>query len=106
MRGAKQIEKIMLEISDLRRREILHLRSVCHPGGGGGASTLIFSYIGRLGLLLFFCFCFCCFLFFFWGGGSKFCISIISGVFRRIFCGYFCGSSQHWTVLRAHNYKF
>ena len=36
MRGAKQIEKIMLEISDLRRREILHLRSVCHPDGGRG----------------------------------------------------------------------
>ena len=70
MRGAKQIEKIMLEISDLRRREILHLRSVCHPGGGG-ASTLIFSYIGRLGLLFFFCFCFCCFLFFL-GGGQNF----------------------------------
>ena len=45
MRGAKQKE--MFEISDLRRREILHLRFVC-PGGG----TLIFSYIRWLRLFL------------------------------------------------------
>ena len=44
MRGAKQKETF--EISDLRR-DILHFRSVCPLGGGGGGS-LIFSYIGRL----------------------------------------------------------
>ena len=46
MSGAKQKE--MFEISDLRRRETLHLRSVCPPGG----CTLMFSYICRL--MLFF----------------------------------------------------
>ena len=54
MRGAKQKE--MFEISDLRRREILHLRSVCpcvtQRGEGGGGGTLIFSYIRRPGLFL------------------------------------------------------
>ena len=61
MKGAKQKERF--EISDLRRRETLHFRSVCtfvHQwggGGGGGGGTLIFSYIRRLGLFL---------------GGSKF----------------------------------
>ena len=48
----------MFESSDLRRREILHFRSVCPfcpgggGGGGGGGGTLIFSfsYILRLGL--------------------------------------------------------
>ena len=55
MRGAKQKE--MFEISDLRRREILHLRSLCPfipqwVGGGGGGGTLIFSYIHRLWLFL------------------------------------------------------
>ena len=51
MRGAKQKEMFEIEISDLRRREILHL-SVCPPGGGGGGGgcTLIFSYIRRPGL--------------------------------------------------------
>ena len=42
MRGAKHKE--VFEISDLRRREILHLRSVCPPGcvcvGGGGYSYI------------------------------------------------------------------
>ena len=49
MRGAKQKE--MFEISDLRRKEILLLRSVCPfvPQGVGG-DTLIFSYIHRPGL--------------------------------------------------------
>ena len=59
MKGAKQKE--MFEISDLRRRETLYLRSVCpfvHPGGRGWG-TLIFSYIGRLGL------------FFLGGGGGQ-----------------------------------
>ena len=43
MRGAKQKE--MFEISDLRRRETLHLRSICPfvHGGGGGGGTLIIS---------------------------------------------------------------
>ena len=55
--GAKQKE--MFEISDLRRREILLLRSVCPfvpkgevGGGGGGGDTLIFSYIRKPGLFL------------------------------------------------------
>ena len=54
MRGAKQKE--IFEISDLRRREILLLRSVCLfvPQGG---DTLIFSYIRKPRLFL---------------GGSKF----------------------------------
>ena len=47
MRGAKQKE--MFEISDLRRREILLLRSVC-PFVPKGGDTLIFSYIHRPGL--------------------------------------------------------
>ena len=58
MRGAKQKEMFEIEISDLRRREILHLRSLCpcvpQAGGGvgegGGGCTLIFSYIRRPGL--------------------------------------------------------
>ena len=44
----------MFEISDMRRREILILRSVCplvpQGGGGGGGDTQIFSYILRPGL--------------------------------------------------------
>ena len=46
----------MFKISDLRRREILHLRSVCPfvlqcvCVGGGGGGTLIFSYTRRLWL--------------------------------------------------------
>ena len=47
MNGAKQKE--MFEISDLRRREILHLRFVClfPPGGGGGGVLLYFhAYVG------------------------------------------------------------
>ena len=49
MRGAKQKE--MFEISDLRRRETLHFRSVCpfvHQcvggGGGGGGYSYIFKH--------------------------------------------------------------
>ena len=51
MRGAKQKEMFEIEISDLRRRAILHLRSLCPcvPQAGGGC-TLIFSYIRRPGL--------------------------------------------------------
>ena len=50
MRGAKQKE--MFEISDMRRREILLLRSVCPfvPQEGGGGDTQIFSYLNRPGL--------------------------------------------------------
>ena len=85
MRGAKQKE--MFEISDLRRRETLHFRSVCpfvHQcvgGGGGGGGTLIFSNIRRLRLFL---------------GVQNLEISIFLGVFRKLntfwirrFCGYF-----------------
>ena len=45
MRGAKQ--KGMFEISDLRRRETLHLRSVrlsTSDGGGGGCQNFEFQY--------------------------------------------------------------
>ena len=47
LRGAKQKE--MFEISDLRRREMLHLRSTASVlfsprGKGEGGGTLIFSY--------------------------------------------------------------
>ena len=47
MRGAKQKE--MFEISDLRRRQILHLRFAASVrfspwGKGEGGGTLIFSY--------------------------------------------------------------
>ena len=52
MRGAKQKEMFEIEISDLRRREILHFRSVCPPGRGGGGILLIFSYIRRPRLFL------------------------------------------------------
>ena len=37
MRGAKQTEMLAI----LRRREILHLRSVCLPGGGGGGGGVL-----------------------------------------------------------------
>ena len=55
MRGAKQKEMFEIEISYLRRREILHLRSVCPcdpQAGGKGGCTLIFSYIHRPGIFL------------------------------------------------------
>ena len=48
MRGAKQKE--MFEISDLRRREIFLLRSVCPFVPKGGGDTLIFSYLRKPGL--------------------------------------------------------
>ena len=48
MRGAKQKE--MLEISHLRRGEILHLRSASpfslREGGGGGVLLYFHTYIG------------------------------------------------------------
>ena len=88
MRGAKQTE--MFEI--LRRREILHLRSVCPPGvcGRGGGGTLIFSYICWPRLFL----------------GFKILNFNIFGGFRKlnIFWGmkllwiFFWGSSQNWTI--------
>ena len=44
MRGAKKKE--MFEISDLRRREIFHLRSVCPFSPGGGGTLYFHTYIG------------------------------------------------------------
>ena len=68
MRGAKQ--KKMFEMSDLRRREILHLRFVClSPRLGGGDGTLIFSCMRRLGL-------------FFWVQNFEF--QYFLGVFRKL----------------------
>ena len=57
MRGAKQKE--MFETSDLRRRESLHLRSVCpvarqgEGGGGGGGGGRGYCDIFILGILNF-----------------------------------------------------
>ena len=51
MRGAKQKE--MFEISDLRGRGILHLRSVCLFVPQERRGILIFSYIRRLGQFFF-----------------------------------------------------
>ena len=48
MRDVKQKE--LFEISDLRRREILHFKSVCLFSPRGEGVTLIFSYICRLAL--------------------------------------------------------
>ena len=90
MRGVKQKE--IFEISDLRRKEILHLWSVCPfppRGGGGGRGTLICSYIRGLKLLNFnilggfqktehFKGMKILWIFFFWGGGG--------------------GSSQNWAI--------
>ena len=70
MKGAKQKE--MLKILGLRRREILHLRSVClfvprlGRGGGGGGSDIFHTY---LGLCYFFGFDF--FEFQYFGGFQK-----------------------------------
>ena len=92
MRGAKQKE--MFAISDLRRREILHLRPSVSlsPGGGGGGGGGGYSdifIIGTLGL----------WAIFFWGGGAKFCISIFLGGFqKKILWIFFLGSSQNWTI--------
>ena len=76
----------MFEISDLRRREILHLRSVCPPGDVGSC------YFLGLKILNFNIF----------GGFQK----------TEYFCGYedfvdiFWGSSQNWTIFRGHFYAF
>ena len=47
MRGVKQKKMFEIEISDLRRREIIYLRSVCPCVPLAGRGTLIFSYIRR-----------------------------------------------------------
>ena len=52
MRGAKQKEMFEIQISDLRRREIHHLRSVCPCVPQAGECTLIFSYLHRPVLFL------------------------------------------------------
>ena len=84
MRGAKQKE--MFEISDLRRRKILHLRFAASVrfspwGKGEGGGTLKFSYS---------------FFFqkteYFWG--SEDFVDIIGGL------------SQNWTIFRGHLYAF
>ena len=42
----------MFEISDLRRREILHLKSVCFPPWGrGGGYIFIFIFFRKLNIL-------------------------------------------------------
>ena len=95
MTGAKQ--KQMFEISDLRRREILLLRSVCLfvPHGG---DTLIFPYVRRPGYFF----------------GFKILNFNIFWGFQKTeyFWGYedfvdiFCRSSQNWTLYRGHFYSF
>ena len=93
MRGAKQKE--MFAISDLRRREILHLRSVCQfvtRGGGGGGYSDIFI-IGTLRL-------------FFLGGVKILHFNTFWGVSEEDFVDIILGSSQNWTIFRAHYYTF
>ena len=70
MRGAKQKEKIMLEISDFIRREILHLMSVCNPRGRGGDSDIFIHRAARS-------------IFFFGGGGFKILYFNIFGGFQK-----------------------
>ena len=93
----------MLEI--LRRREILHLRSVCPfvpQAGRGGGGFRIFSYIRWLAI-----FRVQNFEFQYFGGGG-------GGGIQKIeyFKGYedlvdvFLGSSQNWTIFRGHFYEF
>ena len=97
MRGTKQKE--MFEISDLKRREILHFRSVYsfvpQAEGGGGYSD-IFMHTYRVGPGYFLGFKILNFnkKNFFWGGGGMKILWI------------FLGSSQNWTILRGHFYAF
>ena len=52
MRGAEQKE--IFEISDLSKREILHLRSICSlfpRGGGGGGGDFLWFKILNLNIL-------------------------------------------------------
>ena len=82
MTGAKQKE--MFEISDLRRREILHLRSVSLfiPKWVGGGFSDIFKNTYALAIFGGFSDDFVDI--FFWGGGS----------------------SQNWTIFRGNFYAF
>ena len=67
MRRAKQKEMFEIKISDLKRREILHLRSVC-PGGEFqyfwvfSGKSIFLGYEDFVDIYFF--------LFFFWGGGG------------------------------------
>ena len=93
MRGAKQKE--MFAISDLRRREILHLRSVCQfvTRGGGGGWYFHHRYAQAI--------------FFFFGGGVKILhFNIFWGVSEEDFVDNILGSLQNWTIFRAPYYTF
>ena len=87
----------MFEISDLRRREILHLKSGCPffpRGRGEGVLWYFHTYVGSgyfLGfkiLNLIFIGCFFQKTEYFWG--------------YEDFVGIFLGSSQNWTIFRGH----
>ena len=81
MRGVKQKE--MFEISDLRR-EIPYLRSVCLFFPQRGVLLYFHTYVGS-GYFL----------------GSKFCISIILGAFRKL--NIFGGMKILWIFLGGHH---
>ena len=96
MRGATQKE--MFEISYLRRREILHLRSVCPFVPQGERGILIFSYTRRLVLFL---------------GVHNFEFQYFWGFQKtEYFGGYedfvdiILGLSQNWSIFRGHFYAF
>ena len=55
--------------------------------------------IGTLWLFFFFCF-------FFLGGGGKNFVFQYFGGFSEDFVDIFLGSSQNWTIFRAHYYTF
>ena len=96
-----QTKRDVCEISDLRRREILLLRSVClfvSQGGGGGLILIYFNTYVGLGI-------------FFWFKILNF--NIFWGFQKtEYFWGYedfvdiFCRSSQNWTLYRGHFYSF
>ena len=96
----------MFEISDLRR-ETLHLRSVCPPGGGGYSDMFIHM------LWLFFevlNFEFQYFLFFFGGGGGGGVrkLNILGGMKILWIFFFFLGGGviTKLAILRGHFYAF